>query len=122
MFVVKSDVNSPADKLLFRDYKEYEIKNKNIGIGQLELIDLNTIENKKNDLIIEMKKIKNEKKLDAVVLMLTDIMKEGTELLVVADDVEFIEKALKTKITNNKSTWLPGVLSRKKQIIPPLMN
>ncbi|MHA1574556.1 MAG: manganese-dependent inorganic pyrophosphatase [Alphaproteobacteria bacterium] len=121
MFIIKSDVNSPADKLLFRDYKEYEINGKKTGIGQLELIDLNTIESKKNSLIAEMKKIKAEKKLDAVILMLTDIMKEGTELLVVADDVEFVEKALETKITDNKSTWLQGVLSRKKQIIPPLM-
>ena len=55
----------------------------------------------------------------SVLLMLTDIMKEGTELLVLSDEPSRIEKAIKAT-PNNNAVWLPGVMSRKKQIIPNL--
>ena len=51
--------------------------------------------------------------------MLTDIRKEGTELLVLSDEPSRIEKAIKATPSNN-AAWLPGVMSRKKQIIPDL--
>ena len=55
----------------------------------------------------------------SVLLMLTDIMKEGTELLVLSDDPARIQTAIKATLRDN-AVWLPGVMSRKKQIIPDL--
>ena len=51
--------------------------------------------------------------------MLTDIMKEGTELLIVSDDPSVVEKAWGTK-PEGRSVWLAGVTSRKKQVVPNL--
>ena len=51
--------------------------------------------------------------------MLTDIMKEGTELLIVSDDPSVVEKAWGTK-PEGRSVWLAGVMSRKKQVVPNL--
>jgi manganese-dependent inorganic pyrophosphatase len=50
--------------------------------------------------------------------MLTDIMKEGTELLCVTDEPAVVEKAFGKKL-EGKSVWLDGVMSRKKQVVPP---
>jgi manganese-dependent inorganic pyrophosphatase len=50
-------------------------------------------------------------------LLLTDIIEEGSQLLVVSDDESIIEKAFETKLQNHEA-WLPKVLSRKKQVIP----
>ena len=70
--------------------------------------------------------VTDEKELAAVkaegrhsaVLVLTDIMKEGSELLVVSDEEDVIIKALGTQKSDNM--WMPGVMSRKKQVVPPL--
>ena len=50
--------------------------------------------------------------------MLTDVLREGTELIVVGD-TETVEQAFNVKVTNHR-TFLPGVISRKKQIVPAL--
>ena len=55
----------------------------------------------------------------SVFLMLTDIMKEGSDVLVIADDSAIVESALGVKPQGN-SIWIPGLLSRKKQVIPQL--
>jgi len=61
--------------------------------------------------------MKEEEGLHTMIVLLTDIMKEGSQILVVSDEPEKIEKGLGMKLENNEA-WLPGVLSRKKQIIP----
>jgi manganese-dependent inorganic pyrophosphatase len=52
-------------------------------------------------------------------LLLTDIIKVGSEILVVSDDENIVKKAFKKDIKNN-SFWLDGCLSRKKQVVPIL--
>ena len=47
-------------------------------------------------------------------------MKEGSEMLVVSDDIEAIEKVFGIKCDENHCAWCDGMLSRKKQVIPPL--
>ena len=48
-------------------------------------------------------------------------MKEGSELLIISDDESLAEKAFGVKTLDNKA-WLDGVLSRKKQVVPPLQS
>jgi len=64
-----------------------------------------------------MKKLKEDDSLHTILVLLTDIIKEGSQLLVVSDDESKVEAALDTKLQNSQA-WLPGVLSRKKQVIP----
>nr|WP_281181526.1 DHHA2 domain-containing protein [Veronia pacifica] len=73
----------------------------------------------KADLEADIAKLKEEGQRHTVMLLLTDIMKEGSELLVVSDDVTIVERAY-GKETENSRVWLDGVLSRKKQVVPPL--
>ncbi len=118
MFKVKSavDKDSPRD-LLFRDYKDFNMSGNKVGIGQLEVVDLSIVEPVKDSLYAEMKKVKEEGGRNAVYLMLTDIMKEGTEMLVLADDPSYVQKAF-GKSVEGTSVWLDGVMSRKKQVVP----
>ncbi len=119
MFKAKSDVagKSPRD-LLFRDYKDFDMSGKKVGIGQIEVVDLSLLDEIKDALYEEMKKVKEEGGYHSIFLMLTDIMKEGTELLCVTDNPEVVEKAFGKKL-EGKSVWLDGVMSRKKQVVPP---
>jgi len=88
-----------------------------IGVGQLEVVDLNVFDNMKENLFTAMKELKAEGKRHTVLLLLTDIMQEGSQLLVVSDDVSKIENAFDIKLEDAQA-WLKGVMSRKKQIIP----
>ncbi|MFW6324414.1 MAG: manganese-dependent inorganic pyrophosphatase [Desulfovibrionales bacterium] len=118
MFKVKSAVEgTPIRELVYRDYKDFNMGSKGLGIGQLEVVDLSILDKVKAELHEDIKKVKEEKGHQAVYLMLTDIMKEGTELLIAADDESFVEKAFGAKPQDGK-VWLDGVMSRKKQVVP----
>ena len=116
MFKVKSAVDgaSPRD-LVFRDYKDFEMSGKKVGIGQLEVIDLAMLDKVKADLAAEIQKVKAEGR-HSVFLLLTDIMKEGSEMLICSDDAGIVKKAF--GVDGDKSVWLPKVMSRKKDVVP----
>jgi len=108
-----------ARDIITRDYKDFDMAGKKVGVGQIELVDLSLIESRIDEIYAEMQKMKTEGGYAGIFLMLTDIMKEGTELLVVTDYPEVVEKAFGKKL-EGKSVWLDGVMSRKKQVVPPL--
>jgi manganese-dependent inorganic pyrophosphatase len=117
MFKVKSAVEgTPTRELVFRDYKDFDMSGKKVGIGQLEVVDLSILDGVKAALQEEIGKVKAEGR-HSVFLMLTDIMKEGTEMLVVSDDPSVVEKAFGVS-TSGDPVWLDGVMSRKKQVVP----
>ncbi|MEW5773160.1 MAG: manganese-dependent inorganic pyrophosphatase [Thermodesulfobacteriota bacterium] len=119
MFKVKSAVaGTPMRELVFRDYKDFDMGGTKLGICQLEVVDLSILDPFKDQLFEEIKKVKAEKGNNGVYLMLTDIIKEGTEMLFIADDPSVLKKAYNVE-PGEKSVWLPGVLSRKKQVVPP---
>ncbi|MCK4875222.1 MAG: manganese-dependent inorganic pyrophosphatase [Sulfurimonas sp.] len=118
MFIVKSAVaGATARELTTRDYKEFEMGSSKLGVGQLEVVDLSVFDNIKDDLFKDMQKLKEEGNLHSVLILLTDIMKEGSQLLVVSDDANKVENAFGCKLEDSQ-VWLDGVLSRKKQVIP----
>lgn len=118
MFKVKSEVEgTPVRDLVMRDYKNFDMHGFKVGVGQLEVVDGSVFDKIKDDLMEDIKKVKDEQNLHTVALLLTDIMKEGSEVLVVSNDTSIFEKAFNCKLENGK-IWLDGCLSRKKQIIP----
>lgn len=118
LFNAKSDIAGVAAKeLITRDYKDFEMNGKKVGVGQLEVVDLSLFDDIKDELFTDLKALKEEGKRDTVMLLLTDIINVGSQLLVVSDDESVIEKAFGVKLKNSE-VWLPKVLSRKKQIIP----
>ncbi|MCL2123510.1 MAG: manganese-dependent inorganic pyrophosphatase [Desulfovibrionaceae bacterium] len=117
MFKVKSAVEGASMKdLVFRDYKDFDMGGKKVGIGQLEVVDLSILNPVKDGLYAEIAKVKSEGR-HSVFLLLTDIMKEGSEMLIVSDDPSVVEKAFGVK-PEGRSVWLNGVMSRKKQVVP----
>ena len=122
MFRVKSAVeDTPARDLVMRDFKDFNMKDNIVGIGQLEVIDLALFDEMKADLHADLQAVKEEGNRHTVMLLLTDIMQEGSELLVVSDDISIVEKAYGITLVDGK-VWLPGVMSREKQVVPPLQD
>jgi len=121
MFKAKSAVDGvPAKDLLFRDYKDFDMNGNKVGVGQLELVDLSLVAGIRDDLYKACEEVKADGR-HTVLLMLTDIMKEGTDLMVVSDDTALIEKAFDAKL-DGQTMWIDGMMSRKKQTVPALQN
>jgi len=120
MFEVKSAVlGTPIRDLVLRDFKDFNMHGNLVGIGQLEVLDLAIFDKMKAELVADIAKLKAEGNRHTVLLLLTDIMKEGSEMLVISDSADLTEKAY-GKSTVDGKVWLDGVLSRKKQVVPPL--
>lgn len=119
LFTAKSAVKGvSARNLIMRDFKDFNMSGHKVGIGQLELVDIAILEDRIPKLVEELGKMKAEGRHTAM-LLLTDIMKEGSVLLMASDDPAKVAGAWgKTLAEGN--VWLEGVMSRKKQVVPNL--
>ena len=122
MFKVKSAVEgTPVRDLVMRDFKDFNMNGNLVGIGQLEVIDLAVFDNIKAELHADLAKLKEEGSRHSVLLLLTDIMNEGSQMLIASADEGIIERAYGKQVADSQ-VWLDGVLSRKKQVVPPLQD
>ena len=118
MFKVKSAVEgTPVRDLIMRDFKDFDMHGTKVGIGQLEVVDLSVFDKVKDELMADIEAVRAEDDRHTVMLLLTDIMKMGSEVLVASKDDSIVEKAFDKKLENN-TMWLDGCLSRKKQVVP----
>jgi manganese-dependent inorganic pyrophosphatase len=119
MLKAKSSVDGvPMKDLVFRDYKDFDMNGKKVGIGQLELAAVDQVAAIRAGLVNALADLKKDGR-HSVLFMLTDVVKEGTDLLVVSDEPALIEQAFNAKIQGD-SMWVNGMMSRKKQTVPPL--
>ena len=107
-----------ATEMLFTDFKDFHIAGHSLGVGQITCVNSEHILERKNEFIAAMKETIKKRKYDMILLMLTDVLLEGTQLLYVGDEEE-IRTAFSPE-AKNYSVFLPKVMSRKKQIIPTL--
>ena len=110
-----------ADELLKSDVKDFSIENKNIRVCQIFTMNLSSLESIEKDLKIEMENFINENSTDTFILMITDIFKEISEIIVVGEFKKEIAEKFNTSIDNDKFIS-KGLLSRKKQLIPTVTN
>ena len=118
IFAASSSDNKSASELIFSDFKEFHIAGHKLGIGQVTCIDSQHILERRDELLEVMRKTVQEKKYDAMLLMLTDVLREGTQLLCIGEE-DTVRQAFNVDVKDN-SCFLPHVLSRKKQIVPML--
>lgn len=110
--------NKPAVELIKSDFKEFHISGQILGVGQITTLDSAKMLERREELMAEMQRLKRDNGYDMVILMLTDVLLEGTQLLYIGSD-DTIRRAFSAEPKDN-TIFLPGVMSRKKQIIPML--
>ncbi|MFN4098938.1 MAG: manganese-dependent inorganic pyrophosphatase [Pararhodobacter sp.] len=121
MFEAKSDVSAFSDAALLRmDSKEYTVAGKELRISVLETTAPKVVLDRKDSLMRSMVEVAREDGADQVLLFVIDILNEEATLLVPNDLVKTLaEKSFGVTVTGD-TLVLPGVMSRKKQIIPAL--
>ena len=107
-----------VQELLFTDYKEFHIAGHDLAVAQITCVDSMQMLQRKEDFLKVMRKTAREKKFSMVILMLTDVLLEGSQLIYVGDD-DTVQQAFNATPKEN-TVFLPRIMSRKKQIIPML--
>ena len=107
-----------AEDLLHADYKEFHIAGYDLAVAQVTCVDSGRMLERKDEFLQLMRQSVEKDKYSMMILMLTDVLKEGTQLIYVGDD-EIIHQAFGVMPRDN-TLFLPGVMSRKKQVIPML--
>ena len=110
----------PVDKIVNADAKEFELSNGNkVYIGQFETVDLQAVLGREAEIREAIKALVAEKGYQFVLFFATDILAEGSQFIC-EGDTEFVNKVFGIDVTG-KSVWMPGVLSRKKQVAAPIL-
>ena len=101
------------------DFKVYSEHGVNIGIGQCEVTTLKDFHTYGDEYLKALEKVREKDNLDWAILMITDVLREHSLLL--STDFKAYNKLPWTKI-NDKVLDMPGVLSRKKQLLPEVIH
>ena len=109
---------SPQEILNY-DFKDYIISKNKIGIGQISSFDPQNVRERKAGLLEYMNGHLAGNGYRMLLLMVTDIVNEGSYLLFAGDSGELIDRAFGVESKEN-SVFLKGVVSRKKQVVPLL--
>ena len=109
----------PAEELVRADMKEFHLGSHSVAISQVTTVDSAHFLSRSADFVEVLEKIRKDRQYDIVLMMITNVLREGTELLF-AGDAEVIRAAFSVDDIRGNHVFLPGVLSRKLQIVPAL--
>ena len=118
IFSASVSLSKPTKELLLTDFKEFHIAGHDFGISQITCVDSQKLMERKDEFIAMMESMKKEKRYCMMILMLTDVLLEGTQLLFLGDN-DSIQQAFNIDVKGN-TAFLPGIMSRKKQVVPAL--
>ncbi len=121
MFKAKSSLEGISiEELISLDYKAFEMGAYKVGVGTWETTGPESVNLKKAEILEALTSKKDSDKLDRMFFMVVDILKQNCQLYIIGEE----EKALAEKVfggnVEDGIMFLPGVVSRKKQIIPQL--
>jgi len=121
MFAAKSDVSAFSDAELIRmDSKKYKIGGTEFRVSVLETTAPDIVLSRKASLLAAMPAVAAEDGVDEVLLFIVDILKEQATLLLPNDTVRRVSEKSFAATSDGDAVVLPGIMSRKKQIIPNL--
>ena len=120
MFKAGTSLKGKSIEEIFNaDFKPFTIEGVKVGVAQVNTMDIEGFMPLKDDMLAYMNQKAESMGLEMIMLLLTDIINEGSQILVAGRSPEIAEEAFKVKLEDS-TTFLPGVLSRKKQVVPPL--
>ena len=105
-------------ELLLSDFKEFHIAGHSLAVAQITSVDTTDLFDRRMDFLTEMERMAREKSYEMVLMMLTDVLMDGSWLLFVGDE-EAIRNAFSAQ-PREGAVFLPHVMSRKKQVVPSL--
>lgn len=113
--------NKTEDQLISGDAKSFKLSGNQVRVAQVNVVDLPDAMKRKDAFLKAMDKSAKENNYDLFMLLITNILDSDSDALVVGSDSAkaAFEKAFGKRLDNSEIK-LPGVVSRKKQVVPPL--
>lgn len=108
-----------AEQLITLDAKNVEMNGNNVMIAQVNTVSIEDVMKNKEALEMAINNMINEKYLDLFMLAITDILNSNSQAIALGKRTDMVEKAYHVKLENN-TAFLPGIVSRKKQMVPVL--
>lgn len=131
MFAAGSKLKGKSDaELFYQDFKRFSAGKLSFGVGQITSMNADELETLKKRMLVYMEKAQSEEKVDMMFFMLTNILTESTLLLCQGQGSEQLaimafhlneNSVMVDENENDRMVKLPGVVSRKKQLVPGLM-
>ncbi len=119
MFSAGSNLsNKTPSEIIHQDFKKFSVGDTTIGIGQISSMDVNELHNIKERIVPELENALNNDKLDMIFIMLTNIIKESSEIIYAGANAERILEVGFGAAARHGHVTLNGVVSRKKQMLP----
>ena len=118
IFAENSNMSKPAEELILTDFKEFHIAEHNLGVSQITCVESEKLLSRREEFLTVMKQIATKRGYSILILMLTDVLTNGSHLLYLGDE-DIFRHAFNTELKDH-ACFLPGVVSRKKQVIPML--
>jgi manganese-dependent inorganic pyrophosphatase len=106
-------------ELLTLDGKSFPMGDKNVRIAQVNTVDVQDVLNRQVELVAAMEAENGAQGYDVFLLVITNIIDSDSALLAVGSHLDIVEAAFGVSLNENVAL-LPGVVSRKKQVVPPL--
>lgn len=110
-----------SQEVINLDAKMFEKNGKKIIVSQVNTADIDDVFSRREELEFAMEKEIAEKKIDLFIFVITDIINTNSKIIALGAEKELAEKAFGKKLDEFDSMMLEGVVSRKKQIAPPLL-
>ncbi|MFX0548889.1 putative manganese-dependent inorganic diphosphatase [Hathewaya histolytica] len=107
------------EEIFHQDFKTFSLNSFKVGVSQITTMDLDGFRVKKGELISLMEDKAKSQGYDLLLLLATDILEASSEVVPVGKYKDLVGTAFNVKFTGD-SAYVPGVVSRKKQVIPPL--
>ena len=119
VFLTRPSGSFTAEQMVGNDIKMFEVAGIKLLIGQYETVDKSRALGMIPEIREAMRAYQAEKAADGIVLCITDIMEEGSQVLLEGDTAT-AQKGLQIEDVA-EGVWMPGVLSRKKQVAAPIL-
>lgn len=124
MFEAGSDFSKKSvEEIFYQDFKVFHVDDDTFAVAQVSAVSGTQLESIREKLASYMETVLNNMQLNMVFVMMTNIIEQSTELLYFGSNAESVVSTTfgADKISDRNSAILPGVVSRKKQLIPPMM-
>ena len=124
MFEAGSDFSKKSvEEIFYQDFKVFHVDDDTFAVAQVSAVSGTQLDSIRTKLASYMETVLNNMQLNMVFVMMTNIIDQSTELLYYGSNAENIVSATfgADKLSDRNSAILPGVVSRKKQLIPPMM-
>lgn len=110
----------PVDKLVGADAKEFQIGDATVLIAQHETVDLPAVMKREQEIRDHMRQLRDDHGYEFVLLLVTDIVAEGSQFMCEGNR-RIVNRVFGINCTGEGGTWMPGVLSRKKQVAAKIL-